>query len=68
MPRDQYILYLYRNNRYVHIRYHPIWFIKDVIRGLLIPAWIALAAGIVCYLVLLDILWGSFNLVLRQLH
>jgi len=68
MPKEQYILFLYRNNRYLHIKYHPIWFIKDVIRGLLIPAWICLTAGIVCYLMLQDILWVSFNLVRRKLH
>jgi hypothetical protein len=64
MPKDQYNLFLYRNNRYMTIRYHPVWFVKDVIRGFLIPAWIAVAAGIVCYLVIQDILWRSFMLVI----
>ncbi|KAH8587293.1 hypothetical protein B0O99DRAFT_656496 [Bisporella sp. PMI_857] len=58
MPRDQYILYLYRDNRFMHVKYHPVWFVKDVIRAIFIPAWLALATSIICYLVLLDILWG----------
>jgi hypothetical protein len=57
MPIDQYIRYQYRDNPYFgKVSYHPIWFVKDVIRGTLIPAWIAVAAGIVGYLVVLDIL------------
>jgi hypothetical protein len=63
MPIDQYIMYQYRHNPYANVNYHPVWFIKDVIRAFLIPAWIAVAVGIVAYLVVLDILYGSLLLV-----
>ncbi|KAH8770654.1 hypothetical protein F5882DRAFT_507259 [Hyaloscypha sp. PMI_1271] len=63
MPIDQYIMYQYRYNPYENVDYHPVWFIKDVIRALLIPAWIAVVVGIVGYLVVLDILYGSLLLV-----
>lgn len=65
MPIDQYILYKHRNNPYVHIYYHWVWFIKDVIRGVLIPAWICVAVGMVCYLVVLDILGGCLRLIIK---
>jgi len=64
MPIDQYILYKHRNNPYVDIYYHWAFFIKDVIRGMLIPAWIAVAIGIVAYLLLLDIVYGSVRLLI----
>lgn len=65
MPIDQYILYKHRNNPYVHIYYHWVWFIKDVIRGVLIPAWICVAIGMVCYLMVLDILGGCLRLIIK---
>jgi hypothetical protein len=52
-------MHKYRYNPYANVNYHPAWFIKDVIRALLIPAWIAVAVGMVGYLVVLDILYGS---------
>lgn len=64
MPVDQYTLFLYRNNRFVTIKYHWIWVIKDIVRGILIPAWIALATAIVCYFVALDVIWELSYLVL----
>lgn len=67
MPKDQYNLFLYRNNRYITIRYHPIWLVIDVIRCFLVPAWIAVPAGIVCCIVIQDIFLESFILVIRLL-
>jgi hypothetical protein len=63
MPIDQYILFQYRNNRYHNIQYHPIYFVKDIIRGLLIPVWIAVAAAIVGCLVVRDIIGACLALV-----
>ncbi|KAE9369271.1 hypothetical protein N431DRAFT_469196 [Stipitochalara longipes BDJ] len=64
MPIDQYIMYQHRNNPYVDIKYHWVFFIKDVIRGILIPAWIAVAIGVLGYLLILDILYGSLLLII----
>ena len=49
----------------MNIYYHPVWFVKDVIRGALIPAWIGVAAGTVGYLVVLDILGQCLRLAVR---
>jgi hypothetical protein len=65
MPIDQYILYQYRNNPHLYIYYHPVWVVRDIIRGVLIPAWIGVAAGIVVYLVVLDILVQCLRQVAR---
>jgi hypothetical protein len=63
MPIDQYILFRYRHNRYHNIQYHPIYFVKDIIRGLLIPVWITVAAGIIACLVVRDIIGACLALV-----
>jgi len=63
MPIDQYILFQYRNNRYFNIQYHPIYFVKDIFRGLLIPVWIAVAAATVGVLVVRDIIGACLALV-----
>jgi hypothetical protein len=63
MPMDQVIMFRYRRNHLFPVEYHWLYFIKDVFRGILIPVWIGIAAGIVCYLVLLDILEGCLSLV-----
>lgn len=63
MPMDQVIMFRYRRNHLFPVKYHWLYFIKDVFRGILIPVWIGIAAGIVCYLVLLDILEGCLSLV-----
>lgn len=65
MPIDQCILYQYRNNPYANVHYHPLWVIKDVIRGLLIPGWIGVAVGLVGYLAILDIIGGVFKLIVK---
>jgi hypothetical protein len=64
MPIDQYIMFQYRNNPYFgNVSYHLLYFVKDIIRGILIPAWIAVAAGIVGYIAVLDILGLILQLV-----
>ena len=68
MPIDQYVLFRYRNNRYHNIQYHPIYFVKDIIRGLLIPVWITVAAGIIACLVVRDIIGVGWLTSWRIVH
>jgi hypothetical protein len=57
MPIDQYIMYQYRNNPYfADVTYRWFWVVRDVIRGTLIPAWVAVAIAIVGYLMVLDLI------------
>jgi hypothetical protein len=63
MPIDQYIMFRYRNNRYVTIKYRPIYFVKDIIRGILIPVWIPVAALMVCFLMVREILYAILKLI-----
>jgi hypothetical protein len=60
-PKYQWFLFQYRHNRYMNVKYYPILVVTDIIRFALIPAWIALAIGIVCHLILLDLLFWSFK-------
>ncbi|KAI0382261.1 hypothetical protein F5Y04DRAFT_288018 [Hypomontagnella monticulosa] len=62
-PRYKWLLFLYRHNRYVTIKYHPILFVTDFIRFTLIPAWVVLALCIVCYFPILDMLIGILILI-----
>lgn len=66
-PRYQWFLFQYRHNRYIHVKYYPILVVTDIIRFTLVPAWIALAIGIVCHLMLLDLLFWSFKSILKLL-
>lgn len=68
MPMDQYFMFQYRNNRFVNLEYIPWWgVLLNIARGILIPVWIVLAVGIICYQVLLDIISSAFNAVLLVL-
>lgn len=56
-PRDQYVMARYIGNRYVNYQWHPLAFVRDAIRLVLLPVWVALAAGLVPYIMALDILY-----------
>ncbi|KAG9249715.1 uncharacterized protein F5Z01DRAFT_745981 [Emericellopsis atlantica] len=65
-PRYQWLLFQFRHNRYVTIVFHPALFVIDAIRFSLVPAWVVLAACIICYLVLQDAFIGIFNFKPRK--
>ena len=68
MPMDQYIMFQYRHNRFARVIYIPWWgVLLNIVRGILIPAWIVLAVGIICYQVLLDMISSVFISVLLGL-
>ena len=56
-PKDQWIMFQYRNNRYIHYRWHPLAFIRDFFRLLLIPVWIMMIIGIIPYIVAVDLVF-----------
>jgi hypothetical protein len=66
MPRDQYTMFLYRHNPFARVIYILPWWgvLLNIVRGILIPAWIVLAAGIICYQVLLDIISAFISVML----
>ncbi|KAF1967637.1 hypothetical protein BU23DRAFT_288759 [Bimuria novae-zelandiae CBS 107.79] len=54
-PRDQWVMYQYRGNDHLlHIGWHPLAFVRDVVRFALLPAWVAIAVGLVVYIVCVD--------------
>lgn len=63
MPSRQYFMFVHRENEYLHVRYHPVKFLIDIIRGALIPAWIVVAIVIMGYLVSLDVLCGLYDML-----
>jgi hypothetical protein len=68
MPVDQYTMFQYRHNRFAGVIYIPWWgVLLNIARVILIPAWIVLAAGIICYQVLLDMISSAFISVLLGL-
>ncbi|KAF2680728.1 hypothetical protein K458DRAFT_87165 [Lentithecium fluviatile CBS 122367] len=61
-PRDQYIMAQYIGNRYVNYQWHPLAFVRDAIRLLLLPVWVALAAGLMPYIMAVDVLYLVLSL------
>ena len=62
-PRDQYVLFQYLGNPILGLRWHPLAFIRDFIRLMLLPVWVALVGGIVICLVVQDVVAGFLGLV-----
>jgi hypothetical protein len=68
MPMDQYYRFQYRHNRFTGVIYLPWWgVLLNIVRGILIPAWIVLTMGIICFQVLLDMISSALILVLLGL-
>ncbi len=59
-PRDQWVLFQYRHNRYLNIQWHPICFVLDIFRFAFIPVWVATAIALLCVLVVEDLLAFMF--------
>ncbi|KAF2258987.1 hypothetical protein CC78DRAFT_537401 [Lojkania enalia] len=68
--RDQYVALQYYGNVVMgqRIYWHPLGLVRDIVRFILLPVWAAAIVGIVCLLVLEDILFLIFNVISRGLR
>jgi hypothetical protein len=54
-PRDQLVMAQYIGNRYVNYQWHPLAFVRDAGRLLLLPVWVGIVAGLVVYIMVFDL-------------
>jgi hypothetical protein len=66
-PRDQWIMSRYIGNKYVNIQWHPLAFVRDGFRLLLLPVWVALAVVLVVYTSTLGLVLSSLKAVAKFL-
>ena len=65
-PRDQWLLYVHRDNKFVRDagwKWHPLAFIRDIVRALLLPCWGIIVIAIVVWLGLLKLLKLIFSIL-----
>jgi hypothetical protein len=59
-PYDQYVMLQYLGNNILGLMWHPLAFLRDIVRLAFLPVWAGLIVGLVALIIVEDVVWFCF--------